>query len=433
MIWNTVEIFTNFVEAFLISRFVIKYFRCKSGINIIIAYIFMFVPLGILITIINNITIYEGIYILAYILYLMIASNILCKGNFLNKMFISFFIVVLIIIINTFVLTIFSNLFNESIYNLIISEYPLRLSILFITKFLFFLVTQIILSNKKEETSLSTIEWLLIMVIFIVSLILATTIFKFMLLSEVKNNSFLELSIIEIMFVDIVSYYLITVISKKNQEHQISSMTKLQLEHQKDLIEETKKNFKEMSKIRHDTKNYLLCIEELLKNGNVEKAIEYIQTLNLEKLTNTHKYVDVQNDVVNAILNSKFSKCHDSNIDIDYNITGDFSSISDIDISILLCNLLDNSIEACLKCTLSPKIFMEIYEEKGYLHIMVKNTVDKSILKSNPYLRTTKNNNEYHGFGILSIKDIVQKYDGLMDFYEKDLLFICHILLKIRT
>lgn len=251
MIWNTVEIFTNFVEAFLISRFIIKYFRCKSGINIAMAYIFMFVPLGILITIINNITIYEGIYILTYILYLVIASSILCKGNFLNKMFISFFIVVLIIIINTFVLTIFSNLFNESIYNLIISEYPLRLSILFITKFLFFLVTQIILSNKKEETSLSTIEWLLIMVIFIVSLILATTIFKFMLLSEVKNNSFLELSIIEIMFVDIVSYYLITVISKKNQEHQISSMTKLQLEHQKDLIEETKKNFKEMSKICH--------------------------------------------------------------------------------------------------------------------------------------------------------------------------------------
>lgn len=56
---------------------------------------------------------------------------------------------------------------------------------------------------------------MLLMVIFIVSLILATTIFKFMLLSEVKNNSFLELSIIEIMFVDIVSYYLITVISKK--------------------------------------------------------------------------------------------------------------------------------------------------------------------------------------------------------------------------
>lgn len=74
----------------------------------------MFVPLGILITIINNITIYEGIYILAYILYLMIVSSILCKGNFLNKMFISFFIVVLIIIINIFVLTIFSNLFNNN-------------------------------------------------------------------------------------------------------------------------------------------------------------------------------------------------------------------------------------------------------------------------------------------------------------------------------
>lgn len=103
----------------------------------------------------------------------------------------------------------------------------------------------------------------------------------------------------------------------------------------------------------------------IIQNENIEKAIEYIQSLNFEKLTNTPK--------------------------------------------------------------------TEIYEEKGYLHIMVKNTVDKFILKSNPYLITTKNDNEYYGFGILSIKDTVQKYDGLMDFYEKDLLFVCHILLKIKT
>jgi sensor histidine kinase regulating citrate/malate metabolism len=209
-------------------------------------------------------------------------------------------------------------------------------------------------------------------------------------------------------------------------------MTKLQLEQQEYFVNETKKNFEEMSQIRHDTKNYLLCIEELLKDNNTDEAIRYIQALKEEKLSNTRKYVNTHSDVVNAIINSKFSKCQDNNIAIDYNITGDFSNVSDVDISILLSNLLDNSIEACLKCNIdtTPKIFISICDEKGYLHIVVKNTIKKSVLERNPTLKTTKSNNKYHGFGTLTIRDIVNKYDGSIDVYERNLEFFSDILLK---
>lgn len=392
----------------------------------------MFVPLGAIITLINSVTIYEGIYILTYIAYLVIMSAVLCKGNILNKIFISFFTVVLIIIINILVLTIFSNLFKESIYNLIVSEYPLRLSILFITKFLFFLVTQMILSLQREETSLNKTEWTLMLTIFVISLALATTMFKFVLTFEDYNDYLLGLCILEIMLIDIISYYLINVISRKNREQEVSSMTKLQLEQQEYFVNETKKNFEEMSQIRHDTKNYLLCIEELLKDNNTDEAIRYIQALKEEKLSNTRKYVNTHSDVVNAIINSKFSKCQDNNIAIDYNITGDFSNVSDVDISILLSNLLDNSIEACLKCNIdtTQKIFISICDEKGYLHIVVKNTIKKSVLERNPTLKTTKSNNKYHGFGTLTIRDIVNKYDGSIDVYERNLEFFSDILLK---
>jgi sensor histidine kinase regulating citrate/malate metabolism len=209
-------------------------------------------------------------------------------------------------------------------------------------------------------------------------------------------------------------------------------MTKLQLEQQEYFVNETKKNFEEMSQIRHDTKNYLLCIEELLKDNNTDEAIRYIQALKEEKLSNTRKYVNTHSDVVNAIINSKFSKCQDNNIAIDYNITGDFSNVSDVDISILLSNLLDNSIEACLKCNIdtTQKIFISICDEKGYLHIVVKNTIKKSVLERNPTLKTTKSNNKYHGFGTLTIRDIVNKYDGSIDVYERNLEFFSDILLK---
>lgn len=432
MNWDIVEILTNFVEAFLISRFIIKYFKCKPNINTILAYILMFVPLGVLITFINNIAIYEGIYIFVYTIYLFIFSSILCRGTTLNKLFMGFLSIIIISIISILTLTIFSYMFNSSVYELIISRHPIRLIILFVTKFLFFLVTQIILFTKRNENSLNLFEWILILSVFVSSLLITNTIFRFVLQFDDYNNSLLIISMIEIMIIDIVCYYLVTIINKKNKEQQISAMTKLQLEQQKYFVNETKKNFEEMSKIRHDTKNYLLCIEELLKEGNIDKSIEYIQSLKEEKLINTRKYVNTQSDVVNAIINSKFSKCQDKGIDIDYHITGNFSSVSDIDISILLSNLLDNSIEACLKCRTNSKIFITICEEKGYLHIVVKNTINQSILENNPTLKTTKSNNQYHGFGTLSIKDIVHKYDGSIDFYEKNLVFFSDILLKIN-
>lgn len=432
MNWDIIEVLTNFIEAFLISRFIIKYFKCKPNINTILAYIVMFIPLGLLITFINSIAVYEGVYIFIYTIYLFIFSSIICCGTTLNRLFMSFLSIIIISIINILTLTIFSYTFNSSVYELIISRHPIRLIILFVTKFLFFLVTQIILFNKRNENSLNLLEWALILSVFVSSLLITNTIFRFVLQFNDYNNSLLIISMIEIMIIDIVCYYLVAIINKKNKEQQISAMTKLQLEQQEKFVKETKKNFNEMSKIRHDTKNYLLCIEELLKEGNIEKSIEYIQSLKEEKLSNTQKYVNTQSDVVNAILNSKLSKCQDNGIAIDYNITGNFSSVSDIDISILLSNLLDNSIEACLKCCTNPKIFITICEEKGYLHIVVKNTIYKSVLENNPSLMTTKSNNKCHGFGTLSIKDIVQRYAGSIDFYEKNLVFFSDILLKVN-
>ena len=45
------------------------------------------------------------------------------------------------------------------------------------------------------------------------------------------------------------------------------------------------------------------------------------------------------------------------------------------------------------------------------------------------YLLTTKDNKEYHGFGIKNIKGIVDKYKGIIQFDEESGYFICDILI----
>lgn len=66
------------------------------------------------------------------------------------------------------------------------------------------------------------------------------------------------------------------------------------------------------------------------------------------------------------------------------------------------------------------------------MSIVVSNSIKDSVLKDNPELTTTKSSVN-HGYGILNIKKIVQKYDGLIRFYENEDKFIADVLLLSIT
>ena len=58
------------------------------------------------------------------------------------------------------------------------------------------------------------------------------------------------------------------------------------------------------------------------------------------------------------------------------------------------------------------------YLEEKDVEIFINNSVDSAVLKKNPELKTTKKNKDGHGNGIESVKKIVEKYDGLIQFSE---------------
>lgn len=78
----------------------------------------------------------------------------------------------------------------------------------------------------------------------------------------------------------------------------------------------------------------------------------------------------------------------------------------------------------------NSEVVLQIEEKGGYLNILVKNKFEKSVLKENPKLVTTKKEKQHHGLGIRSMKTITEKYHGVLDFYEKENYFYCRSLLK---
>ena len=77
------------------------------------------------------------------------------------------------------------------------------------------------------------------------------------------------------------------------------------------------------------------------------------------------------------------------------------------------------------------ELYLEIRIVNNFLLIAVKNTVSSSVLKNNRQLKTTKEDKDQHGMGILSMKEITKKYNGSISFTEEKGLFCCNILLDI--
>ena len=100
-----------------------------------------------------------------------------------------------------------------------------------------------------------------------------------------------------------------------------------------------------------------------------------------------------------------------------------------MDISILLSNLLDNAINGCAG-TFAPKIELTIGTRKSYTYIIVKNSIPASVLSTNPNLETNKKNKSIHGYGIISMQKIIEKYNGSIEFQEENNTFIIEIWLE---
>ena len=196
-------------------------------------------------------------------------------------------------------------------------------------------------------------------------------------------------------------------------------------------VNNAKTQYEMIRKIRHDIKDQLSTVYELLSNDKTEEAMGFIeQSSSIVKATMT--FVQTNNSVANAIINSKLSTAATLGIKVSCITVNDFVGINELDLCDLLSNTLENAINACEAMPLNPNrfIYLEISKENNIYSFMVKNSLDKSVIRDNPKLKTTKKDSINHGLGISIIRDIVNKYSGRYDYYEIDNAFCCSIILE---
>ena len=155
--------------------------------------------------------------------------------------------------------------------------------------------------------------------------------------------------------------------------------------------------------------------------GELEKLEQYLGELDKD-LTTVDTVIKTGNVMIDAVLNSKISLAKAGNIAVDF--------------SLLIGNLMDNAMEACMKIEDEAKRFIRIYIDilKGQLYIYIINSTEgrvngKIAAPGNRIRYLSGKGGRSHGFGLMSVDRVVKRNKDYIDRQDEENVFATEIML----
>lgn len=333
------------------------------------------------------------INLLLKLLYFTICFIIINKLNFFQAYYFSLILTTMYLL--SYIFVTFVNM-NINTYEIVYFQ-GIDYLATFICMIAFFYLNDLKILNKSIECNIYDIVLIifinLILFIFTCILLYNSLIKKWSIYFFITFLGFLFISISLII---VLNYCYVL---KKRETAQLSYLKMQQLD--KIYYQDLENNNEKLCKIKHDYKNHIINLKQLIICKKNDEAIEYIDEIS--------KYLNIKNI---------YNYCHISYIDsyINYIIKFQKSFIFDInmsdlshfknigfDILIILMNLIDNAIENSTENKISIDV---IYDQ--CLIIKISNYTHRDPSINN--FKSSKGKD--HGWGLKIINDIIKKYNG---------------------
>lgn len=242
------------------------------------------------------------------------------------------------------------------------------------------------------------------------------------------RDSFISLLIIVVIAVFFVVVYISFIdnyltLGRKNKEIGVlQQRIEMQGLHHRHMTED----LKNLQMLQHDLKNHLLL---------AGKETDYVSKI-LEKIEESDKYIETGNEMLDILLFEKNEMAHQMGINVEIFLTAkDINFLDELDICSIFGNIFDNAIEACEKLgdQTDKTIELKVTTIRDFLMIILVNDCLETgkTIKGSQLIKTTKKQKEFHGIGLVSLKNSVEKYGGSCQYEQNGRKFKTKIIIPV--
>lgn len=195
--------------------------------------------------------------------------------------------------------------------------------------------------------------------------------------------------------------YVLDAVETSTSREQAVRLLNCQIALQTDMYHMLEKNYALQRKATHEFERHIQALQDLIDTGAYETAGEYLKRLHNSRALQTFS-IRSNHPVFDVILNQKYQFAQEQNIAMSATVN-DLSSVSiptDL-LVILLSNLLDNAIEACLRLENHREIVCKIIWEET-LFLSIRNT-SAPVEMGEGNLPVTSKDPLEHGYGLRAV------------------------------
>ncbi|MCL2222183.1 MAG: GHKL domain-containing protein [Oscillospiraceae bacterium] len=235
-----------------------------------------------------------------------------------------------------------------------------------------------------------------------------------------------------LILVFVIMYILSNQLKIMENEKQIE-MARAKLEAQVKHYQQLQQKQSEVRAIRHDLRNSLTAVSGVLRDGNIDGALDFIEKITAD-VVRTAENIYTGLPTIDAVLNTKVARANKHGLRIVYmvNIENEVH-INQIELGIIVATALDNAIEGVLRSGDGDKtVILDITDAADYISIYVENPASAPVNKS---FETSKADKANHGFGMRQMENITKKYNGTVqpEYNQEAGKFYLRILMENKS
>ena len=280
---------------------------------------------------------------------------------------------------------------------------------------------------RIQNTSLNALEVIILLIFNAVGYFAAGIIRTL----KIENPYYFVISSLILFAFEILLLYAVYHRKRSGYYRKLSAEYRKQFEEEYNFFKDYKATQEDTIRFRHDWKNHILLLREMLAKGEYDTAEEYFTNLSGNTPEGKKAFATgcETADMIIGIKSEQMNE-NDTSFRFNGNLNG-LNTLERVDCCILLANLLDNAIEANKKNTTNNSITLIGHNKEKIFYMEMKNPCRENLKRQEKRILSTKKTDTPSGIGLENVNAIVQKYHGECRSFTENGEYVFQMLLPL--